>query len=722
MAVKSKSKSKETKQKKPSKSEKTKVTKIKKEKKKVSSPKKDSPVKSPVSKVKTKQEKIDSPIQPKTKETREKYSAEQIQVLEGLEPVRKRPGMYIGSTGQEGLHHLVTEIVNNSMDEAMAGFADHIKIEFNKDSSVTVYDNGRGVPYEIKKGYGVSALELVYTKLHAGGKFGGGGYKVSSGLHGVGSSVVNALSTWMRVIVKRGSEWVIQEYDQGGKPKKPVAKFDPKKFKSSLKNVPFNIDLENWNYESGTIVQFKPNDQIFETLDFSNKFFVNQFREYAYLTAGIKFEYLDHRYDQIYNYFFEGGVKAYLRSLNRNKKVINENIFHIQKDEEDVFVEVAMQYNDAYTENVICFANHLKNPEGGTHLTGFRSALTKTINDYAKKNNLIKEKDNTLTGDDLKEGLTAVISVKLDSSELQFEGQTKAKLGNTNVRSAVDSVVKTALENFLEENPKDAFAIIEKNILTLKARIAAKAARETVIRKTVLDGGGVLPGKLADCSSNEKEKTELFIVEGDSAGGPAKQGRNRNTQAILPLFGKVLNTERARLDKIVNSDKFKSLIVAIGAGIGEQYDSKNLRYGKIIIMADADSDGMHIMTLYLTFFFRHMPELIQDGHVHVAVPPLYKATWGKEKKYLFDDTERDAFLKTKEGEKSIIQRFKGLGEMNAEELWETTMDPEMRRLKKMTIDDAALADETFTMLMGEEVAPRKRFITTHAKQAVLDIT
>lgn len=652
------------------------------------------------------------------------YSADQIQVLEGLEPVRKRPGMYIGSTGQDGLHHLITEIVNNSMDEGIAGFANHIKLELNKDGSATVYDNGRGIPFDVKKGYNVSALELAFTKLHAGGKFGGGGYKVSSGLHGVGSSVVNALSKFCRVIVKRGDNIVIQEYENGGKVLRPVEPLDPKKPVTKVKDAKWNVDLDSWNYESGSIVQFLPDDEIFETVDFKNKFFITQLKEYAYLTAGIRFEFIDHREDGLHqNYYFEGGIKSYLKSLNRNKQVRHPEPFFVKKDYEDVTVEVAMQYNDSFNENVLCFANHLKNSEGGTHLTGFRSALTKTVNDYARKNGLLKDKDPNLSGDDLREGLTAVISVSLDSEGLQFEGQTKAKLGNTIVRTAVESVVKDALENFLNENPKDAKAIVEKNILALRARIAAKAARDTVIRKTALDSGsGVLPGKLADCATKDPKLAELFIVEGDSAGGPAKQGRNRKTQAILPLFGKVLNTERARLDKIVDSEKFRHLIVAIGAGIGEQYDPEKLRYHKVIIMADADSDGMHIMTLYLTFFYRHMTQLVEDGYVYVAVPPLFKATWGKEKKYLFDDEELAAFLKTKDGDKAVVQRFKGLGEMNSDELWETTMNPETRKLLKINVEDAARADDVFTMLMGTEVPPRKRFITTHAKEAIIDKT
>lgn len=649
------------------------------------------------------------------------YSADQIQVLEGLEPVRKRPGMYIGSTSQAGLHHLVTEIVNNSMDEAMAGFANHIKLEFFKDGSVAIFDNGRGIPYETKKGYGISALELAFTKLHAGGKFGGGSYKIASGLHGVGASVVNALAEWCRVVVKRGDEVVMQEYENGGKVLTKVEKISLDNKKTKIKGSEWNLDLQNWNHESGTVVQFKPDGTIFEVTEFKTPFFKKQLREYAYLTAGIKFEIIDHRTDESFAYYFEGGIKTYLRNLNRNKQIRHPSIIHVHKEYEDIDVEVAVQYNNSYNENVICFANHLRNAEGGTHLTGFRTALTKTINDYAKKNNLLKEKEKSLSGDDVREGLTAIISVKIASETLQFEGQTKGKLGNSSVRPAVESVMKEALESFFEENPKEATMIIEKNILAMRARVAAKAARDSVLRKTSLEGGGVLPGKLADCSSKDNEKTELYIVEGDSAGGSAKQGRERKFQAILPLFGKVLNTERARLDKIVNSDKFKDLIVAIGAGIGEQYNPKKLRYGKLIIMADADSDGSHIMALYLTFFYRHMAELVEDGHVFVAVPPLYKASWGKEKKYLFTDKDRTAFLKTKEGEKAIIQRFKGLGEMNPQELWETTMNPQTRMLKQVTIVDAEKADEVFTTLMGSEVSPRKRFIQTHAKTANVDV-
>ena len=649
------------------------------------------------------------------------YGADQIQVLEGLDPVRKRPGMYIGSTGQRGLHHLVTEIVNNSMDEAIAGYADHIKVEFFKNGSVAVYDNGRGVPYDMKEAYGASALELAFTKLHAGGKFGGGGYKVSSGLHGVGSSVVNALSSWMRVIVKREKETVMQEYENGGEPTGNVHKVDLKDPTDLDKNT-WNINLKEWDHDSGTIVHFKPDPDVFETTDFAYEYFVNQIREYAYLTAAIKFEIIDHREDQHYTFYFEDGIKAFLKSLNRNRKVINQEIFYVQNEQEDVEVEVAIQYNNSYAENVLTFANHIKTIEGGTHLTGFRSALTRTINNYAREKGILKEKDPNLAASDLREGLTAIVSVKLNSDELQFEGQTKGKLGNSNVRGVVESVMREGLETYLEEHPADAERIIKKNVLALRARIAAKAARKTVLRKSALESGGVLPGKLADCSTKNNKKAELFIVEGDSAGGSAKQARDREFQAILPLFGKVLNTERARLDRIVSSVKFKDLIVAIGAGIGEQYDPESLRYGKLIIMADADSDGMHIMTLYLTFFYRHMSELVENGNVYIAVPPLFKATWGKNKEYLFDEEERKKFVKTDKGDKAIIQRFKGLGEMNPRELWETTMNPETRRLKKITVEDAAGADEVFTTLMGRRVPPRKRFIQTHAKQANVDIT
>jgi DNA gyrase subunit B len=646
------------------------------------------------------------------------YTSEQLQILEGLEAVRKRPGMYIGSTGQTGLHHLITEIINNSMDEALAGYATHIKLVFYKNGSVAIFDNGRGIPFDMNSKYGKTGLEIAFTVLHGGGKFGGGGYKVSSGLHGVGASVVNALSEYCRVISRRGEEIVIQEYSEGGKVLGPVRPF--KKSETLVKNVEIPMDTDGWNYPSGTIVQFKPDKSIFDTTDFKYDFFENQLREYAYLTAKVKFEIEDYRSDKKYVYYFEGGVKTFLRNLNKGKKVINQLPFYISKETDELTVEASFQYNDTYNENFLSFANHIKTGEGGTHLTGFKTALTRTINEYAKKQNYLKDTES-LTPDDINEGLTAVISVKLQSEELQFEGQTKNKLGNSFVRPLVEQITKTALTDYFEENPKEAKAILEKNILAMKARMAAKAARETVIRKTALEGGGVLPGKLTDCSEKDNTKTEIFIVEGDSAGGSAKDGRDRKIQAVLPIFGKINNTEGERLDKIVTSEKFKNLIIAIGAGIGDLYNPDKLRYGKIIIMSDADIDGSHIMTLYLTFFFRHMKPLIENGHIYVAVPPLYKASWGKNKKYLFTDSERDKFMKENSDKKIITQRFKGLGEMNSEELWETTMNPKTRRLKQVTVSDATRADQVFNVLMGDEVLPRKKFIQTNAKKANIDV-
>lgn len=645
------------------------------------------------------------------------YTSEQLQILEGLEAVRKRPGMYIGSTGQPGLHHLITEIINNSMDEALAGYATHIKLVFYKNGSVSIFDNGRGIPFDMNSKYGKTGLEIAFTVLHGGGKFGGGGYKVSSGLHGVGASVVNALSEYCRVISRRGNEIVIQEYKDGGKVLGPVRPF--KKSESLLKDIEIPMDIDGWNYPSGTIVQFKPDKTIFDTTDFKYDFFENQLREYAYLTAKVKFEIEDQRVSKKYVFYFEGGVKTFLRNLNKGKKVINSP-FYISKETEELTVEAAFQYNDTYNENFLSFANHIKTGEGGTHLTGFKTALTRTINEYAKKQNYLKDAES-LTPDDINEGLTAVISVKLQSEELQFEGQTKNKLGNSFVRPLVEQIIKTSLTDFFEENPKEAKAILEKNILAMKARMAARAARETVIRKSALEGGGVLPGKLTDCSEKDNTKTEIFIVEGDSAGGSAKDGRDRKTQAVLPIFGKINNTEGERLEKIVTSEKFKNLIIAIGAGIGDLYNPEKLRYGKIIIMSDADIDGSHIMTLYLTFFFRHMKPLIENGHIYVAVPPLYKASWGKNKKYLFTDSERDKFMKENSDKKIITQRFKGLGEMNSEELWETTMNPKTRRLKQVTVSDATRADQVFNVLMGDEVLPRKKFIQTNAKKANIDV-
>jgi len=649
----------------------------------------------------------------------DQYNAEQIQVLEGLEPVKKRPGMYIGSTDQTGLHHLVTEIVNNAVDEALAEFASAITIIFHKENFTTVIDNGRGIPTDIKEGYGISALELVMTKLHAGGKFGSGGYKISGGLHGVGSSVVNALSDWMGIIVKRNNSFFVQEYHLGI----PKYKVSEHKNLNEIKlEYPYPIAAVQAlkDEKSGTVVSFKPSPQIFGNCKINPKTLTEQFREYGYLTAKLRFNIEDEIGNTKNIFYFEGGIKSFVRELNRRKKVLNEIVFYTHKKYEDIDIECALQYNDSFSENTLCFANNIKNPDGGAHLTGFRSALTRTINDYIKKNNLIKDKNFSLNGEDLKEGLTAVISVKLDSQKLQFEGQTKGKLGNSEARIAVETVVKEALDLYLEENPKEAEQIISKIFLAAKARLAARAARDAVVRKGALEGT-TLPGKLADCREKDPSKSELFIVEGDSAGGPAKQGRNRETQAILPLFGKILNTERARLDKIVKSDKLKTLIVALGGGISDQFNIEKVRYHKIIIMADADIDGAHIRTLYLTFFFRHLKNIIEQGFLYVAVPPLYKASWGKERKYLLDEAEKEDFLKNFSNKNVNIQRFKGLGEMNPDELWDTTMNPETRVLKKVLINDAQKADEVFETLMGEEVEPRKRFIQTHAKQAELDI-
>ena len=650
------------------------------------------------------------------------YSSEQIQVLEGLDPVRKRPGMYIGSTDITGLHHLATEIVNNAVDEALVGACNHIQIIFHKDGSVSVSDNGRGIPTDIKKGYGVPAVELVYTKLHAGGKFGGGGYKVSSGLHGVGGSVVNALSEWMTVVVKKDNKYSIIEFADGGKVSRKLTDFTPATV-TKLKSANNNLEklLANWSPQTGTLVTFFPDKKIFDSINFKYETLREQYKEYAYLTANTTFELADERADEQDTYHFGGGILSFIKTLNRHKEVVNSTPFYVNKTLNDILVEVSLQYNDTFSENVLSFANNVKTYEGGSHLTGFRAALTKSINDYIKKQGFVKNGAEAPGGEDLREGLTAIVSVKLNSDKLQFEGQTKNKLGNAEVRPVVEAVMKEAFDTYLEENPRDAASIIEKNILAYKARIAARAARETVIRKSALDGGGVLPGKLADCREKDPAKAEIFIVEGDSAGGSAKQGRDRETQAILPLFGKPLNTERARLDKIIDSDKFKHLIIALGAGIGEQFNLAKLRYHKVIIMSDADVDGAHIKTLYLTLFFRHLPEVLKQGFIYVAVPPLYKVLVGKEKQYLLDDSALDAFKKANANGKYVIQRFKGLGEMNAEELWETTMDPKTRTLKRVTIDDAAKADEVFTTLMGEEVAPRKRFIQTHAKQANLDI-
>lgn len=637
------------------------------------------------------------------------YTAKQIQVLTGLEPVRKRPGMYIGGTGIEGLHHLVWEVVDNSIDEAMAGYAKNIVVELLPKNQVRVTDDGRGIPVEKHPQTKKSALETVMTILHAGGKFGGEGYKVSGGLHGVGVSVVNALSEWMRVEVKRGGKIYAQEYKRG----KPAA---------AVKSVG-----KTAKEQTGTTVIFSPDPEIFPEIKFDYDKILSHLRQQAYLTKGIKIAVFDKRISDknflSHGFYFEGGVRTYVRYLNRNKKLVNHNIFSLEKFGDNVSIEAALQYNDSFKENVYSFANTIYTVDGGTHLTGFRSALTRAINDYARSQNYLKEKEENLTADDVKEGLTAVISVKLKNP--QFEGQTKAKLGNVEARTVVSSVVYEALKDFFDTHPQDAKEIIGKSILSAKARLAAKAAKESVIRKGILEGLA-LPGKLADCSERDPEKSELYIVEGDSAGGSAKQGRDRKFQAILPLRGKILNVERARLDKMIANNEVKALIIALGTGIGDQFDIKNLRYGRIVIMTDADVDGAHIRTLLLTLFYRHFGELITKGNIFIAQPPLYRVSHGKNFRYAYSDEERNSVIRElskgmkirilEEAAKSVsIQRYKGLGEMNPAQLWETTMDPANRVMKKVTLEDAAEADKIFEILMGSEVEPRKRFIQTHAK-------
>ena len=650
----------------------------------------------------------------KDKKTTEKvnYGADNIEVLEGLEPVRVRPGMYIGSTDTRGLHHMVKEIIDNSVDEALAGENNIIVITINKDNSVIVSDAGRGIPVDIKKGYGVSALELAMTKLHAGGKFSGGGYKVSGGLHGVGASVVNALSESTRVEVRKDGKLYHQEYVEGKKKYAVKAdKFSASKFeKESLASL-----------ERGTTTYFKADPKIFEEINFDYKTIRSQIRIFAYLVSGLRFKLIDKREGVVESFYFEGGLKAFIKSLNRNKDSIHPNIFYVRKTAGEMEVEVAFQYTDSFNPTEYSFANNIRTPDGGTHLTGFRGALTRSINDYSKKNDLFKKDDEKLLGPDTLEGISAAVSIKFPSALLQFEGQTKSKLGTAEARNIVESITKEALDQFLEENPKDGELIIGKALLAARARNAARAARDAIIRKGALEGTS-LPGKLADCRTKNADEAELFIVEGDSAGGTAKQARNSEFQAILPLFGKILNTERARLDQVVKNDKLKLLIRALGTGVGETFDIKNIRYKKLIIMSDADVDGAHIRTLYLTFIFRHLPELIASGFLYAAVPPLYKASWGKNKRYLYDEEERDQFEKeiVKETKNYVVTRFKGLGEMNYEELRET-MDPKTRILKRITIEDAEESSEVFEMLMGENVAPRKHFIQANAAMADLDL-
>ncbi len=665
-----------------------------------------------------------------------KYGAEQISVLEGLEPVRKRPGMYIGSTGPDGLFHLLREVADNSFDEAMAGHATKITIKLQPDDYVEVSDDGRGIPVEKHAKHKVSALELVLTKLHAGGKFGGeeSGYKISGGLHGVGVSVVNALSEHLEVTVRRDGSEHKQEYVRG-KPKTSV-----KKIGSSKKH--------------GTTVRFKPDTEIFkETTAIPFQRVIEHYRQQCYLTKGIKLVAVDERgaLPITYAFYFEGGVASYVRHLNHEREVKHPNVFFVEKQEGEAEISIALQYTEEYQESLYAFTNNIINPEGGTHVIGFRSALTRVLNGYARKKGFLKEKDDNLSGDDVREGLTVVISIRWP--EPQFEGQTKGKLGTPEVRGIVEGVTNDALTTFLEEHPKDAEAILGKCILAQRARAAARAARDTVMRKGALEGM-TLPGKLADCSSRNPEECELYIVEGDSAGGTAKQGRDRETQAILPLRGKILNVERARLDKMLGNEQITNLVIALGTNIGEQFEIEKLRYNRVVIMTDADVDGAHIRILLLTLFYRYFPELIHRGHIFIAQPPLFRVQKGKSMKYAYSETERDEiideFAKLKEDKKKLkkdeveevaevssddeslevmetpegapkvagvnIQRYKGLGEMDAEQLWDTTMDPEKRMMKVVTAHDAERANAVFEMLMGSEVPPRKKFIQTNAKK------
>ncbi len=649
----------------------------------------------------------------------ESYDGSQIQVLEGLEPVRKRPGMYIGSTGYDGVHHLIKEIADNSVDEAIAGYATRVDVRILEDGGITISDDGRGIPVDKHPKTGLSTLETVLTVLHAGGKFGGGGYKVSSGLHGVGSSVVNALSARMVAEVVRDGQLHRVVFERGGiaEPLKKIGKTDRK---------------------TGTTITFYPDPTIFkETVEFDYKWVVSYLRHQAYLTKGIYTSVYDERTKTRRAFYFDGGIKSYVKHLNIGKDVLSSDIFYVEKQVEDCMVEVAIQYNDTYVEMVKPFANNVLTPDGGTHLIGFRTAMTRVINDYARKNNLLKEKEENLTGDDIREGLTAIILVKLPDP--QFEGQTKNKLGNPEMRRYVDQVMNEYFGYYLDENPAIAKKIVGKSILAARARKAARAARDNVIRKGALDGMS-LPGKLADCSSKDPKNSELYIVEGDSAGGSAKSGRDSKTQAILPLRGKVLNTERARLDRMLNNNEIVSLIKGLGVGIGDQFDIDGLRYDRIIIMTDADVDGSHIATLLMTFFFRYMREVVEGGHIYLAKPPLFLLRAGQSKKwYAYSDEERDKIIddliaerkdkgikvnpeddRIKQAGLTMLQRYKGLGEMDAEQLWETTMNPENRVLVQVKVEDAEHADAIFTKLMGDEVALRKSFIQSRAKDVNLE--
>ena len=628
----------------------------------------------------------------------EQYDGSQIQVLEGLEAVRKRPGMYIGSTGPQGLHHLVYEIVDNAIDEALAGFCTHIEVELLPDNVVRVRDNGRGIPVDIQPKLGIPAVTVVFTVLHAGGKFGGGGYKVSGGLHGVGASVVNALSTWLEVEVRRDGRCWKQRFEYG-------------KATGDLYDAgPAD--------ESGTTVTFAADPAIFETTLYDYETLLTRLREQAFLNAGVRITFTDRRGEEPVSesMCYEGGIKSFVDYIHKRRgvEVLHDEITYISGEQNGQMAEVALQYNDTYNELVLSFANNIHTPEGGTHEAGFKAALTRALNDYARKNAILKDSDKNLTGDDVREGLTVVISVKL--TDAQFEGQTKAKLGNTEIRSLVDGIVYEKLSYFLEENPAVARTILDKGVGAARAREAARRARELTRRKSALETAS-LPGKLADCSERDIDLTEIYIVEGDSAGGSAKSGRDRRYQAILPLWGKMLNVEKARLDRVYGNDKLMPVVTALGTGIGSEFDLSKLRYGKVIIMADADVDGSHIRTLLLTFFFRFMRPLIEEGHVYIAQPPLFKVAKGKKVYYAFSDEERDRYIAelTENGGKAEVQRYKGLGEMDPEQLWETTMDPATRTMIRVTMQDAVKADEVFTILMGDKVAPRKEFIEQNAK-------
>ena len=635
----------------------------------------------------------------KEEHVNQEYEADQIQILEGLEAVRKRPGMYIGTTSLRGLHHLVYEIVDNAVDEALAGFCRHIEVIINKDNSVTIKDDGRGIPVGINEKAGLPAVEVVFTILHAGGKFGGGGYKVSGGLHGVGASVVNALSNWLEVSVYRDGKIWKQRYERG-------------KTIYPLKEVG-----ECKEYQTGTVVTFEPDDTIFEDVNFDFDTLKTRLRETAFLTKGLHITLRDEREEETKEriFHYEGGIKEFVEYLNRSKTPLYSDIIYCEGEQNGVLVEIAMQHNDSYTENTYGFVNNINTPEGGTHIVGFRNAITKTFNEYGRKNKLLKDSEPNLSGDDIREGMTAIVSVKIEDP--QFEGQTKQKLGNSEARGAVDNILSSKLELYLEQNPAVAKSIIEKSVLSQRAREAARKARDLTRRKSALDGLS-LPGKLADCTDKDPKNCEIYIVEGDSAGGSAKSARSRATQAILPLRGKILNVEKARLDRIYGNAEIKSMITAFGTGIHEDFDISKLRYDKIIIMTDADVDGAHIATLMLTFLYRFMPELIKQGHVYLAKPPLYKLEKNKKVWYAYSDEELDSILQEVGRDSSNkIQRYKGLGEMDADQLWETTMDPARRILLKVTMNEEETSeiDLTFTTLMGDKVEPRREFIEERAK-------